>query len=78
MVMKATLAAGEFEARRLARRDEVRRKRRECVISKPGKPVARSVPREPKRKPEDIFGRRKGTVRRHGYIFSNGEPWEAK
>jgi len=75
MVMSNTIAAGEFKAKCLALLDEVQQSRREYVITKRGKPVARLVPTE--EKPNEVFGRLKGTVRIHGDIFSTGERWEA-
>jgi prevent-host-death family protein len=77
MVMKATIAAGEFKAKCLALLDEVQQSRKEYIITKRGKPVARLVPAESRKKKEDIFGRMKGTIEIHGDIFSTGEQWEA-
>lgn len=73
--MKETIAAGEFKAKCLALLDEVEETGKEIVITKRGKEVARLVPVE--RKPEEIFGRLKGTGKIHGDIFSTGEKWEA-
>jgi prevent-host-death family protein len=75
IVMSTTIAAGEFKAKCLALLDEVQQSRREYVITKRGKPVARLVPTE--EKPDEIFGRLKGTGKIHGDIFSTGERWEA-
>ena len=75
IVMSTTIAAGQFKAKCLALLDEVEQTRKEYVITKRGKPVARLVPTEAKR--EEIFGRLKGTVKIHGDIFSTGERWEA-
>ena len=77
MVMKATIGAWEFRAKCLALLDEVQQTRKEYVITKRGKPVARLVPIEPTKKPEALFGRMKATVRIHGDISSTGERWEA-
>jgi len=54
---------------------EVQRQRKEIVITKRGKPVARLVPVDDES--PVIFGRLKGTVRILGDIFSTGERWEA-
>jgi prevent-host-death family protein len=75
MVMSTTIAAGQFKAKCLALLDEVEQTRKEYVITKRGKPVARLVPTESKR--QEFFGRLKGTVKIHGDIFSTGERWEA-
>lgn len=75
MVMKRTIAAGEFKAKCLALLDDVQQSHREYVITKRGKPVARLAPLD--RKPDEIFGRMKGTIEIHGDIFSTGEKWEA-
>jgi prevent-host-death family protein len=74
----ATIAAGEFKAKCLALLDEVQQTQKEYVITKRGKPVARLVPAEPRKKADDVFGRLKGTgVIIRGDIFSTGERWEA-
>jgi len=58
--MKQQMAAGEFKAKCLSVLDEVQRTRKEVVITKRGKPVARLVPPiEEEEKP--LFGRMKGT-----------------
>ena len=75
MVMSTTIAAGEFKAKCLALLDEVQQTRKEYVITKRGKPVARLVPTGVK--DDQIFGRLKGTVKIHGDIFSTAERWEA-
>jgi len=77
MVMKAIIAAGEFKAKCLALLDEVQQTRKEYVITKRGKPVARLVPAETPKKTKDVFGRMKGTGKILGDIFSTGERWEA-
>jgi prevent-host-death family protein len=77
IAMSTTIAAGEFKAKCLALLDEVQQTRKEYVITKRGKPVARLVPTENKKKDDEVFGRMKGTVRIHGDIFSTGERWEA-
>ncbi len=70
--------AGQFKARCLKLMDEVRRSRREIVITKRGVPVAKLVPVEEKKGPS-LFGAMKGTVTIRGDIV---EPldveWEAQ
>lgn len=77
IVMSTTIAAGEFKAKCLALLDEVQQTRKEYVITKRGKPVARLVPAQAKKTTDDVFGRLRGTVTIHGDIFSTGERWEA-
>jgi prevent-host-death family protein len=77
IVMSTTIAAGQFKAKCLALLDEVQQTRKEYVITKRGKPVARLVPAEPMKKTDDVFGRMKGTGVIRGDIFSTGERWEA-
>ncbi|HEX5430936.1 MAG TPA: type II toxin-antitoxin system prevent-host-death family antitoxin [Bryobacteraceae bacterium] len=72
--MKETIDAGEFKAKCLTVLDEVQRKRKEYIITKRGKPVARVVPLE---ETLEIFGRMRGTGEIHGDIYSTGEKWEA-
>ena len=62
------MPAGEFKARCLKLMDEVRATRREIVITKRGKPIAKLVPIE--EKAPTLFGRLKGTVTIHGGIIS--------
>ncbi len=75
IVMKQKIAAGVFKAQCLGLLDEVQQQRKEIIITKRGKPVARLVPVD-EAKPT-IFGRMKGTGRILGDIFSTGESWEA-
>lgn len=75
IVMIQKIAAGAFKAQCLGLLDEVQQKRKEIVITKRGKPVARLVPVDDEQ--PVIFGRMKGTVRILGDIFSTGEQWEA-
>ncbi|MCP5113273.1 MAG: type II toxin-antitoxin system Phd/YefM family antitoxin [bacterium] len=57
--------------------DEVRDRRKEIIITKRGKPVAKLVPLDNEEVPE-IFGRMKGTVTILGDIVGpTGEEWEA-
>jgi len=82
MVMSQTLApprigAGEFKAKCLRLLDEVQQSRREIVITKRGKPVARLVPVDEER--PTIFGRMKGTGKILGDIVGpTGEKWFAE
>ena len=74
--MKHHVAAGEFKAKCLHLLDEVRDRRREYVITKRGRPVARLVPVASA--PPDIFGRMRGTAEIVGDIVAPvGEPWDA-
>jgi prevent-host-death family protein len=57
--MPHKIGAGEFKAKCLHLLDEVQQSRREIVITKRGKSVARLVPVD--EKPPTIFGRMKGT-----------------
>jgi len=75
IVMKQKIAAGAFKAQCLGLLDEVQQQRKEIVITKRGKPVARLVPVD--EEPPVVFGRMKGTGRILGDIFSTGESWEA-
>lgn len=75
--MKQQIPAGKFKATCLALLDEVQQTRREIIITKRGKPVARLVPVDDT-KPE-IFGRMKGTITILGDIVSPiGEIWDAE
>jgi prevent-host-death family protein len=74
--MKRQIAAAEFKAKCLHLLDEVQQSRKELVITKRGKPVAKLVPAEPEI--PQIFGRMKGTVRIVGDIVGpTGEKWDA-
>ena len=73
-----TIAAGKFKATCLGLLDEVQRERKEIVITKRGKPVARIVPVEAEKIP-NLFGRMKGSVEILGDIVSPiGEIWDAE
>ena len=75
--MKRQIAAGQFKATCLALLDEVQRERREILITKRGKPVARLVPVEGAA--PEIFGRMKGSGIILGDIVSPiGEIWDAE
>jgi prevent-host-death family protein len=62
------IPAGEFRAKCLRLLDEVQRQRRQIVITKRGKPVARLAPLTEAL--PDIFGRMKGTIEIIGDIVS--------
>ena len=68
----------KFKAKCLHLLDEVRQNRKEIVITKRGKAVAKLVPVEEKAPPE-IFGRMKGSIEILGDIISPiGEIWNAE
>ena len=74
--MKQQIAAGEFKAKCLHLLDEVQRTRKEIVVTKRGRPVARVLPAE--RQPPAIFGRMKGTIEVVGDVVApTGERWQA-
>ena|SRR5690242_2819557 len=75
MYMKQKIAAGLFKVKCLELLNEVQQHRKEIVITKRGRPVARLIPVDDER--PVIFGRMKGTGRILGDIFSTGESWEA-
>ena len=74
--MKSHMGAGEFKAKCLHLLDEVQRSRKEIVITKRGRPVARLLPAE-----EDapaLFGRMKDSAElRDDLIAPTGEKWDA-
>jgi prevent-host-death family protein len=74
---RETVAAGKFKATCLGLLDEVQRERKEIIITKRGKPVARIVPIEAEKVP-NLFGRMKGSIDILGNIISPiGEIWDA-
>ena len=76
IVMKRQIGAGEFKAKCLRLLDEVERSRKEILITKRGRPVARLVPAGETQAP--LFGRMKGTIEICGDIVSPaGEHWDA-
>ena len=75
IVMEYKIAAGAFKAQCLGLLDEVDRERKEIVITKRGRPVARLVPIH--QESPVVFGRLKGTGRAVGNILSTGESWDA-
>ena len=75
-VWRNEIPAGEFKAKCLKLLDEVQQQRRQIIITKRGKPVARLLPLAVDM--PDIFGRMKGTVEILGDIVSStGEIWNA-
>ena len=58
--MKHQIAAGEFKAKCLHLLDEVQRSRKEILITKRGRPVARLLPVD--EQPPRILGRMKDSV----------------
>ena len=75
--MKRQIAAGEFKAKCLHLLDEVQRSRKEILITKRGRPVARLLPAD--ETPAPLFGRMKGTIEICGDIISaTGERWDAE
>ncbi len=69
------IPASEFKARCLKLIDEVRQARKEIIITKRGKPVAKLVPVDDDEVPE-IFGSMRGTVTIRGDIVGpTGEEW---
>jgi len=75
--MKHQIAAGEFKAKCLGLLDEVQRERKEILITKRGKAVARLVPVEDTA--PVIFGRMKGSGIILGDIVSPiDEIWDAE
>lgn len=74
--MEQQIAAGEFKAKCLHLLDEVRDRRREYLITKRGRPVARLVPAG--KAPASVFGHMRGTAEILGDIVAPvGERWEA-
>lgn len=71
------IAAAKFKSQCLALMDEVARKRKEIVITKHGRPVAKLVPVESE--PNELFGGMRGTIRITGDIVNpTGERWNAE
>lgn len=70
------VSAAEFKTHCLQLMEQVRQDRREVVVTKYGRPVARLVPYEEEQR--DIFGWMRGTVTIHGDIIGpTGEVWDA-
>ena len=76
MVMNEQLPAGEFKATCLKVLDEVQHQRKQVVITKRGKPVAKLVPME--ENPESFIGSMQGTMEIVGDIIAPlNVKWEA-
>ena len=76
IVMIDKIPAGEFKAKCLKVLDEVQQQRRQFVITKRGKPVAKLVPLD--EQPESFIGSMKGTMEITGDIISPIDvAWEA-
>jgi prevent-host-death family protein len=76
IVMNEHIGAGEFKAKCLKLLDEVQRQRKQVVITKRGKPVAKLVPIT--ERPASFIGSMKGTMEILGDIVSPIEvKWEA-
>lgn len=74
--MKTKIAAGEFKAKCLGLLDEVERSRKEIIITKRGRAVARLLPADDE--PPRVFGRMKGSVEILGDLIAPvGERWDA-
>ena len=74
--MKTQMAAGEFKAKCLHLLDEVQRSRKEIVITKRGRAVARLLPVDDKA--PAVFGRMKGSAKVLGDLVApTGERWNA-
>ena len=76
MVMTEKIPAGEFKAKCLKILDEVQRQRKQVVVTKRGKPVAKLVPVN--EHPESLIGSMRGTMEILGDIVSPLDvEWEA-
>jgi prevent-host-death family protein len=74
--MKDRIGAGEFKAKCLGLLDDVHRQRKEVLITKRGKPVAKLVPVN--ERTESFIGSMKGTMEIVGDIISPiDEKWDA-
>ncbi len=70
------VSAAEFKTHCLQLMEQVRQERREVIVTKYGRPVARLVPYEEEH--VSPFGWLRGTVTIHGDIIGpTGEVWEA-
>lgn len=76
MVMIEKMRAGEFKAKCLKVLDEVQRQRKQVIVTKRGKPVAKVVPVNDE--PESFIGSMRGTMEILGDIISPIDvKWEA-
>jgi len=74
--MKTQIPAGEFKAKCLHLLDEVHRTRKEIIITKRGRAVARLLPAESEI--PTLFGRMKGSGEILGDLIAPvGGPWNA-
>jgi len=74
--MKTTIAAGQFKAKCLHLLDEVQRSRKEIIITKRGRAVARLLPADEQTPP--VFGRMKDSAKVIGDLIGpTGERWDA-
>lgn len=72
------IGAGQFKAQCLQLMDQVQQSRKEIVITKHGKPIAKLVPVE-ELADQSVFGYLQGTVEIVGDIVSPlSENWEAE
>ena len=72
--MQRRIAAGEFKAKCLHLLDEVRQSRKEIVITKRGRAVARLVPADEEL--PQVFGRMQGSAEILGDLVAPvGEKW---
>jgi len=72
------IAAGQFKAECLKLMEYVKTKHASFIITKHGVPIAKLVPMEEK-KPIDLFGALKGTIKIKGDIISPiDEEWDAE
>ena len=72
--MNTEIRASEFKAKCLALLDEVAETRREVVVTKRGRPVAKLVPIEP---PADLQGSVTIVSPDEDELFSTGEVWSS-
>ena len=76
MVMRERIPAGEFKAKCLKVLDEIQWKRKQIIVTKRGKPVAKLVPVDDE--PESFIGSMRGTMEILGDIVSPLDvKWEA-
>lgn len=76
--MEHKIAAGQFKAECLKLMEYVKTKHASFIITKHGVPIAKLVPMEEK-KPIDLFGALKGTIKIKGDIISPiDEEWDAE
>lgn len=71
-----TIAATQFKQQCLALLDSVDAEG--IIITKHGKPVAKLMPVEKKKKFSDYYGVLKGKMKIKGDIFSTGIKWDAE